>query len=75
MKKWFPISGMATNVVGLVVSLIIYAALSAVFAWLQNLLDFFFLFEIIGSALLTIVGVYSLIGAIIAVVTFIKSRD
>jgi len=75
MKKWFPISGMATNVVGLVVSLVIYAVLSALFGWLHNALDFFFLFEIITSALLTIVGVYSLIGAIIAVVTFVKSRD
>ncbi len=75
MKKIFPVSSMATNTVGLVLSFVIYAAIVILFAWIASLIEGIWVIGLIAPALYTIAGIYSAIGVVIAIVTFIKNRD
>ncbi len=74
MKRLFPASFMATNVVGLVISFIIYAAIVALFAWIASAIEGIWVIGLIAPFLYTVAGVYAAIGVIVAIVTFVKSR-
>ncbi len=75
MRKLFPVSSMASNVVGLVISIVIYAAIVGVFAWLASLIEGIWVIGLIAPALYTVAGVYSAIGIVLAIITFVKNRD
>ncbi len=74
MKKLFPVSSMATNVVGLVIAFIIYAGIVALFAWLASVIEGIWVIGLIAPFLYTVAGIYAVIGVVIAIINFVKSR-
>ena len=72
MKKLFPFSFKATDVMGLVIALIIYVIgcgiCGAVIGFLAGIPILGIIFSLLGS----IVGLYSLVGIVLTILVFVK---
>ncbi len=75
MKGLFPLSSMAKNLTGLIVSLVIYLGLGAVIGWVCGALGGIPVIRILAQLIGTVIGIYLLVGAIISVVVFLQNKD
>lgn len=72
LKKFFPFSWRATDVSGLIISLIIYLVGGAVATFLIGLLSGIPIIGIIFSLICGLIDLYALIGIVLAVLVFAK---
>lgn len=75
MKAFFPVSAMATNLAGMIISILIYLGLGTLVGWVCSALSGIWVIGTLASMIGTVVGVYLLIGIVLAVVTFLKNKD
>ncbi len=72
LKKIFPFSFKATELVAFIISLVIYVVLDAVCAVVIGFLASIPIIGIIFSILGSVIGLYGLIGIILSILVFVK---
>lgn len=74
LTPFFPLNAKVdkNNVVSLVVVIAIYIVVAAVLAFIVSLISLIPIVGIIGWVVSSLIGVYELIGIILAVLTFVK---
>lgn len=72
VKKFFPISMRATDVIGLVISIIIYALLPTVLGIVNSCLGGIPVIGWVLGVILSLIGIYCLIGIVLAILIFCK---
>ncbi len=75
MKNIFPISSMATNLAGFIISLAIYVVLGALVGWVCAALSGVWLINKFASWIGTIIGIYLFAGMVVSIVTFVSNRN
>ncbi|MBE6754241.1 MAG: hypothetical protein E7559_07835 [Ruminococcaceae bacterium] len=72
VKKFFPVSTRSSELVGLIISLVIYIVLPTVFGWVVSLLSGIPLIGWLLGVIAGLIGLYCFIGIIISVLIFFK---
>lgn len=72
IKKFFPVSMRATDVMGLVISLIIYLLLPTALGLVNSCLGGIPVIGWLLGIILSLIGIYCLIGIIISILVFLK---
>ncbi len=72
VKKFFPISMRATDVIGLVISIIIYALLPTALGLVNSCLGGIPVIGFLMGLILSVIGIYCLIGIVLAILVFCK---
>jgi len=70
VKKFFPISMRATDVIGLVISIIIYALLPTVLGLVNSCIGGIPVIGWIMGIILSLIGIYCLVGIVLAILIF-----
>lgn len=66
LKKIFPYSFGAQDVKGLIIKILVYWVVSAVLGWILGLIP------LVGAFLSGVVGLYSFVGWILAIIVYLK---
>ena len=72
VKKIFPISTRATDVLGLIISIIIYAILPTVLGLVNSCIGGIPVIGWLMGVILSVVGIYCFIGIVLAILIFCK---
>ncbi len=75
MKALFPVSAMATNLVGMIISILIYLGVGALVGWVCAALGGIWVIGMLVEMVGAVIGVYIIAGIIVSVITFLKNRD
>lgn len=66
LKKFFPYSFGAKDVAGLVIKIVVYLVVSAVLGFVISLIP------LVGGLVASLIGVYSTVGIVLAVLDYLK---
>lgn len=75
MRKFFPISWMAMNIVGFIVSLIIYVGFAFVLFLLKSSTADWFIIRYFTAALFYVGAIYSVVGIGLSCFNFFTKKD
>lgn len=75
MKALFPVSAMATNLVGMIISILLYLGVGALVGWVCKALGGIWVIGMLVEMVGAVIGVYIIAGIIVSVITFLKNRD
>ncbi len=75
MKAFFPLSSMASSLMGLIVSIVLYAGIGALTGWIFSAVKDIWVIGMLAEMFCAVIGVYLVVGAIVSVVIYLKNRD